>query len=221
MYTIGVLSFGNAKKNVHLGFISEKGWKIETIKVENVREMDLTIKAIIIEEGAMAQTCSQLIRIKSHIQKREIPIYILSKGNSEHNIVYLQLGAEACFSTIIDPHEFHFTLANLLNHYYSKNLKKNEKKLNQEEKVLQKSLELLPEKRSVIIEGKTEVFLTKKEYGVLDILYANVNKPITYGDFEEKLWGAGSNSGDGNYKIANTVFHLRKKLKKILNYQLL
>lgn len=64
--------------------------------------------------------------------------------------------------------------------------------------------------RSIIVNG-TEQPLTTKEYQVFSLLYENKETTVSYSELLQELWPNGS--GDETYRIANIIFHLRKKIK--------
>ncbi|HBI1783332.1 TPA: response regulator transcription factor [Enterococcus faecalis] len=214
MHTIGVLSLMDVKENKHINFLAEKGWAIQEVEVKKLTKIEPKIQAILIEESTMPATCCHLIELTRETRNMDIPIYILSKNSSEYNMVYLQLGVEACFSVEIYPDEFCKTLTNLLNHYYPFSHQESREQL--EDKTLAQTthLKLIPENLSVIIDGKKEVNLTKIEFQIMGVLCDNPYKTVSYADFMKQVW---SNESDGtvrNYKIANAIFHIRNKIEK-------
>ncbi|WP_429969004.1 response regulator transcription factor [Enterococcus sp. AZ136] len=213
MYTIGVLSLIDLKENSHFKFLTEKGWATKEIMKKGVFNVDSKIRAIVIEESSMPKTCCQLIELKKSTINRDIPMYILSKKNSEYNKVYLQLGVEACFSIEIDPDEFCSTLTNLLNRCYSVTSQITKEKF-ENKSYLSNNIELILENRSVLIGGQKEVGLTNIEFKILYVLNDNANKTVCYADLIEKVWTIEQNKNELKYKVANVVFHLRNKIEK-------
>ncbi|HDH7119302.1 TPA: response regulator transcription factor [Enterococcus faecalis] len=214
MHTIGVSSLTNAKENKHINFLAKKGWIIQELEVKKLTKIDREIQAILIEESTMPTTCCQLIELTRGTRNVDIPIYILSKNNSDYNMVYLQLGVEACFSVEIAPDEFCMTLTNLLNHYYPIFSRKSREKLEDKLSVEADNLALVSENLSVIIDGKKEVSLTKIEFQIMSVLYDNPCKAVCYAELMRKVWSDESDVTEGNYKIANAIFHLRNKIEK-------
>ncbi|MGX7244355.1 winged helix-turn-helix domain-containing protein [Enterococcus quebecensis] len=208
MFTIGCLSEKELEENAHLNFLTEKGWNLQIININDPLKNQYKLDAIVICESSMPKICRWLMELKVHAS---LPIYLLSEIDESHsNIVYLQLGVEACFSTKMDPEELYYTLTNLLRHYSSEN---NQLLGNRPESSQEKGIELISHSLSVLIDGKNEISLTKKEYSTLEILYSRPCKTISYEEFQEKLWRFETDLDGRNYRIANLIFHLRKKIE--------
>lgn len=67
------------------------------------------------------------------------------------------------------------------------------------------------ENQTAYINGK-ELPLTKKEYNLLQVLYENQNKTVQYEELMDKVWK--NHSKENTFVIANTIFHLRNKIKE-------
>ncbi|WP_207696221.1 hypothetical protein DOK67_0002047 [Enterococcus sp. DIV0212c] len=211
MYTIGFVTEQEQIENRHVNYIKEKEWSVVQFNMAKLATIETEVDAIIIQEDTMPTTCCWLIELARH---SNAPIYLLSKDNDSHsNIVYLQLGVEACFSEKIDSEELTLTLENLLTSYYMYRQQLGNTEIGTD--TLQSlGLELVPTNSSVIIDGETEIILTKKEFQALEILYNNPSRAISYEEFMEKLWSKETEVGDKNYRIANIVFHLRNKIEQ-------
>lgn len=205
MNRIGFLSKNDLDDNLHMSFLKEKGWMIDEINVFDLEVLE-RVKIILIKEDTMAITCYWLMEL---VRKFKGPIYLLTSGDSHSNIVYLRLGVKACFPYEVEGEELFLTLSNLIvsqspDVYFeaSRNYPTSTE------------LQLIHSNSSVLIDGSKEIMLTRKEFQLLDILYANPKKAITYDVFAEKLWGEHSRKIKGNYRIANVVFSLRNKIEK-------
>ncbi|OJG27407.1 hypothetical protein RU98_GL002496 [Enterococcus caccae] len=166
------------------------------------------LDAIVIFGETMSEICCCLMELKKHV---EVPIYLLSVSDeSRSNIVYLQLGVEACFPMKMEAEELYYTLSNLLTPYANKSSHFSMNTSNSSQK---KEIELIPRNLSVLIDGKKEISLTKKEYYALELLYNSPGQTISYDELKEKLWASESNSEDKNYRVANLMFHLRNKIE--------
>lgn len=205
MYMIGCLTNKELEKNTHLNYLIEKGWNLSKINSNAYHE---NLDAIVLLEDTMPETCCWLIELK---KQTTVPIYLISEIYDSHsNIVYLQLGVEACFSMNMEVEELYYTLVNLITHFSSQE--------NDYTKVLSNSLEvanikLLARNLSVIIDEDIEISLTKKEYQALELLYNNPSQTVTYEEFIEKLWASKKNSKSKKYRVANLMFHLRNKIE--------
>ncbi|WP_207695627.1 hypothetical protein DOK67_0002245 [Enterococcus sp. DIV0212c] len=214
MHTIGVLSLTDVKENKHITFLAEKGWAIQEVEVKELTKIEPKIQTILLEESTMPATCCLLTELTRGTRNMDIPIYIISKNSSEYNLVYLQLGVEACFSVEMAPDELCLTLTNLLNHYDHFSSQNNTEQIEDAASIEMNNLKLVPENLSVIIDGKKEVNLTKIEFQIMGVLCNNPDKTVCYADLMKQVW---SNESDGtvrNYKIANAVFHIRNKIEK-------
>ena len=208
MFKLGYLTVQPTEENEHLNYLTNKGWNLTTIDINEQMENYENLDAIIVFEETMPITCCWLMELKKFVSA---PIYLLSKANDSHsNIVYLQLGIEACFQMKMEPEELYFTLINLLTNYAKKGKSLLERGI---ETIQKKGLELIPRNLSVSIAGGKEIPLTKKEYQALELLYNNPCKTISYEEFKEKLWVLEPDIDNKNYRIANLIFHLRNKIE--------
>ncbi|EOH92484.1 hypothetical protein UAW_03004 [Enterococcus haemoperoxidus ATCC BAA-382] len=208
MYTVGYLIEKKQEVNVHLNFLTDKGWTLAEINMKEQVAHQENLDAIIIFEDTMSEACFWLMKLKKHVK---VPIYLLSAiDESRSNIVYLQLGAEACFSMKMESEELYYTLTNLLSHYSNKSSYPSAKKSTSPKR---KELELMPRNLSVLIDGEKEVSLTKKEYNALELLLNSPGQTISYSELKEKLWNSEMNVEDKNYRVANIMFHLRNKIE--------
>lgn len=208
MYTIGYLMEKKQEENTHLNFLADKGWNLAEINLMEQSNFPEKLDAIIILGETMSETCCYLMELKKYIK---IPIYLLSVvDESRSNIVYLQLGAEACFPMKMEVEEFYYTLSNLLSHYSTKQSYFLETTSTSSPR---KEIELIPRNLSVLIDGKQEVSLTKKEYSALELLYNSPGQTISYEELKEKLWDSEIEGENKNYRVANLMFHLRNKIE--------
>ncbi|MGX7244372.1 winged helix-turn-helix domain-containing protein [Enterococcus quebecensis] len=213
MYKIGFLTSEETTNGTHTNCLKKKGWEVTLIKKANPIEGETQFDAILIHEDDMATTCGWLIELT---QKIKVPIYLLSKEDDSHaNVVYLQLGGEICFSSKIDPEEFLITLNNLLARVtVNKQQVKVGNHLKKDNSGLDSDFVLVPNNLAVIIDGEEEISLTRKEFQAMEILYNNPGRAISYEEFKETLWESETDIEDKNYRIANTVFHLRSKIEQ-------
>ncbi|MGX7149434.1 winged helix-turn-helix domain-containing protein [Enterococcus ureasiticus] len=207
MHTIGFLTSEKPEKCAHMKYLTEKGWNVVLIPNDKLPTEKIQTDAIIIQETNMPTTCNWLIELTKNTYS---PIYLLSKEGDFHaNIVYLQLGIKICFSSEIYPEELLLTLNNLLT-----DSQPFSDALEQGYPINSDAFILLPNNLSVVIDGEREVPLTKKEFQTMEILCNNPGRAISYEEFKEKIWGNETDIEDKNYRIANTVFHLRSKIEQ-------
>lgn len=76
--------------------------------------------------------------------------------------------------------------------------------------------QLNDQNHSIQIPEKEEVNLTHLEYKLLALLFTQVNQAFTYEDIHTKVWTIEKKTefSEKKYRIANMVFHIRKKLKR-------
>ncbi|WP_430602000.1 hypothetical protein IGJ02_002190 [Enterococcus sp. DIV0724b] len=209
MYTISFLSKKEVHENEHFTYLTEKGWKVKNM---NINEAFNNLDAVIIYEDKVATTCCWLMELTKKIS---VPIFLLSVGNEAHsNILYLQLGVKACFSLSTELEEVYLTIKNLLYDAASFKLQKQVNDLEERSINPIKGLELIPQNLSVKIDGKREIILTKKEYQAIEILYKSPAQTVSYGELQKRLWKVEQDELQGNYRIANVIFHLRTKIEE-------
>lgn len=205
MYTIGIIS---EKEN--------KEWDYETefkaIKCipsyttfEAIKEELLIKDAYIIEEQEYDASILELILILR--TKFKGILWVVTKEDLEtlnkNKNLYFRLGVNGISARHSEKESFFLQLRNSLI-YSDKSKIVLEKKENEKLK-----LELVPRNVSVIKADK-EIKLTRLEYRLLELLFSNNGMSISYAEINKFLW---NNESYRYYKIANLVFHLRKKIE--------
>lgn len=212
MFNIALISLTDNCEFEYIKALQEKNWLIHSFNSKQFTEMELealsTMDAIIIMEPSskhMEQTCELIIKIRNI---SNCYMWILSEESSKINrIIYLQLGADANFDGSIDPDEFGLYVSNTLNR---RNIRM--KHLNVEKELSTNgNVQLIPQKSAVDLEGR-EVLLTKLEFKLLEILYNHIGEVVSYEKLYEFIWG--EEKGNRQYRVANLVFHLRRKLEE-------
>ena len=117
--------------------------------------------------------------------------------------LYLSLGANGISEFPSEQEYFYLQLKNSLKFGVSK------KDKSFEDEMVENSLNFIPENLSVEKSG-IEITLTRLEYKLLDYLFKNRGKTITYKEIEEFIW---KKSGANKYQVTNLVFNLRKKIE--------
>ncbi|OJG92166.1 hypothetical protein RV15_GL003551 [Enterococcus silesiacus] len=166
--------------------------------------------AVIIIEPTLEDiglTCELIIKIRSLTNHF---IWILSSEPTKVNrIVHLQLGADGTFDRRTESDEFCLFIMNTLERRSNK--KGQQTAILQTTEGARPAIQLVPNNFSVNIEGKGEVGLTKLEFKALESLIQRKGEAITYEELYKEVWG--EEKGDKKYRVANLVFHLRKKLE--------
>ncbi|EOH92902.1 hypothetical protein UAW_02943 [Enterococcus haemoperoxidus ATCC BAA-382] len=205
---------------VKLGFITLNGEKeewfhqlqsysdIETSRQEEVtKNSECDAYFIIGGDTQLADICNVYMKI---LEYNSCPVWIYKEECNENDRLLLyNIGAISVFSEEMYQEEIvkaiHNGLVLLQNIRGNKNKEKNQK--NNE-----KNFKLINENLCVLLDNKTPIYLTKKEYKTLSILYAASPKAVSYKELYEQIWGLPYD--EKNYRIANIIFHLRLKLEK-------
>lgn len=161
---------------------------------------------IIFEEDLnnIAEACKYMIDLK---KESDALIWVIVSGTMHSaKLIYLQMGADAVFTYEADMDESILTISNALKRY---------KKFNEDRKSEQpaidteSSLKLNSKNLSAVIDGCTEIPLTRIEYKIMELLTKNPNVAISYQDIYKEIWD--DESKHSKFRVSNVIFHLRKK----------
>lgn len=141
-------------------------------------------------------------------RNKQLPVWVKSETESEgkeNNRVLLELGALGYLDAKISDEENFVLIENTLRLIYQSD----------QEESSEKSILLNPTNRTLQIGDKDHIQLTKKEYKLVKYLSSEMNQGFTYKEIYQEVWGEKSDVTKKmkRYKIANTVFHIRTKLK--------
>ncbi|ALS36954.1 two-component system response regulator VicR [Enterococcus rotai] len=220
MYRIGILaSTMTPSPDVYKAF-EKINCQLDHLKeVPNFEKLH-TYDGLLIEEvheGAISSVCSTILQIK---QQTNVYIWVLSgKSTLINRQVYLQLGVDGNFDQESFPEELLLYLKNFLSRQDEQRKTQRavvggKKNANQISTIGEK-LEMDPTNHSLIVfigEKEVEVELTRLEYRLLELLYSYPGKAFNYQEIHENLWN--SPYKEENYRVANIVFHVRKKLER-------
>ncbi|MGM0218054.1 winged helix-turn-helix domain-containing protein [Enterococcus sp. AZ126] len=164
------------------------------------------------EEEKTAQTIELLLSIKN---KRTF-IWVLAEESLSMRMMYMKLGADGALKLADNNtiEEFALFTTNL----YKKITNVGEGS-NQESELVsyQEKIQLNLQNFSMVIEGK-EIYFTKSEYKLIDFLLDHASETVSYQELVNHLWGKKEEAkllGEKRkYRIANLVFHIRKKLNQ-------
>ncbi|ALS00976.1 hypothetical protein ATZ33_06215 [Enterococcus silesiacus] len=217
MYNIGVASFPVALSKDYLEKINEIG-QIKLIHEENIHQVSQEIDCVIIpdssgDDNAMSLTLKNIIEIKAVTNKL---VWVLTNEMSSiKNIVFLKLGVDGVLPANDFPEEFLLVVKNALhrqqNDRFHNQQNRNTILAQQDNQLSSCKIELYPNNLSVAINGHKEVSLTRLEYRAFEILYQKRNKAVTYKEIYEFVWKSEIN--EKQYRVANIIFHLRKKIE--------
>lgn len=210
MFNIGLVNALENYQSEYIVALKEKKCLIHQINLNEMAEQIPNMDAVIIVEHTLEDiglTCELIIKVRSLTNRF---IWVLSNEPTKVNrIVHLQLGVDCTFDRRTEPDEFCLFVMNTLER--RSNNKNQQVAIIQPTKESPPAIQLVPNNFSVNIEGKGEVGLTKLEFKALESLIQRKGEAITYEELYKKVWG--EEKGDKKYRVANLVFHLRKKLE--------
>ncbi|MBP1044677.1 winged helix-turn-helix domain-containing protein [Enterococcus sp. BWM-S5] len=211
----GVISLSENFSESFFDKLKEKDIDVVQLTPEDFEEKISKIEVVIIRGNTTkdaAEVCNILIKLK---EKSDAHVWtFLSKTPQMMRSVYLQLGALGIVPEDCQEDELQLLISNNLNkiNNLSNDFGKNQEGISGEkgkeslERVVLNSRNL-----SVQILGNEEISLTKIEYKTLYVLYKNLNTTVTYSEISEEIWK--KQIRDSKIRIANIIFHLRKKIE--------
>lgn len=213
MFNIAIVNNDNRNESVYITTLKEKGCMLQQMDLKELTEEVSKIDAVLIPEGTaenIGQTCELIIKVRNITN---CFIWVLSEETTKMNrIIHLQLGADGTFTNETDLEEFALYIMKTLERRSSITKSQGLNGLGKQSTEKKKSFDirLIPTNYSVKIDGKDEISLTKLEYRTLELLIDRKGEAVTYEELYENAWG--QEEGDKKYRVANLVFHLRKKL---------
>ncbi|MGX7244598.1 DNA-binding response regulator [Enterococcus quebecensis] len=214
MFNIALVSSIKDSQSCYVAALKEEKCSIHSL---NSDELDASIEkmdAVIITESGLEEiglTCELIIKVRNLTNRF---IWILSHESTKINrIIHLQLGADGTFDNRTESDEFCLYIMNTLER---RSNKKKQEVISSNNNHLTSGVEspvisLIPNNFSVNIEGRGEVALTRLEFKVLQLLIHHQGEAISYEELYKNVWG--EEKGDKKYRVANLIFHLRKKLE--------
>ncbi|GGD00590.1 DNA-binding response regulator [Enterococcus wangshanyuanii] len=215
MFNIGILKLRkneiinnyvrkNEEKN-NLCYLEEKNINGNTLN---------SIHAIVAFESNLEETtklCELFLKIKDDYDGH---IFVISMDTQTlGKIVYLRLGVDYVFNINQGHEEIQLVIDNALVRTRKRKKVQFDRKKHQEN---ESPLVLVRNNFSVLVHGVNEVSLTKKEYQILDFLFETPNSARSYQEIYKELYNDSTyvDGGVKNYRVANIIFHLRKKIEK-------
>ncbi|MEI5993547.1 DNA-binding response regulator [Candidatus Enterococcus mansonii] len=214
MYNIAIVNSIESNETQYIKALEEKKCSIHQIHPTELDDGIKKMDAILIFEASLEEiglTCELIIKVRSLTNKF---VWVLSDESTKINrIVHLQLGADGTFDKRTEADEFCLYIMSTLERRLNKKIQQTAIATNTQllktEKVA--AIQLVPNNFSVNIEGKGEVGLTKLEFKALESLIRRKGEAVTYEELYKSVWG--EEKGEKKYRVANLVFHLRKKLE--------
>ncbi|MGM0218064.1 winged helix-turn-helix domain-containing protein [Enterococcus sp. AZ126] len=206
MVKLGFIALNGEKENWYhkLQFYSD----IETSLQEEFTEKD-KCDAYFILGGAsqLADICNTYMKI---VESNSCPVWIYKeKSNGNDRLLLYNIGAISVFNETMHQGEIVKAIHNglvLIQETLEKNKKETIKKKNENK------FKLINENLCVVLDNKTTIYLTQKEFKTLSLLYSCSPKAVSYKELFEQVWELPYDKQ--NYRIANIIFHLRLKLEK-------
>ncbi|WP_207694461.1 hypothetical protein DOK67_0001065 [Enterococcus sp. DIV0212c] len=214
MINIGIISNKQDTYSSYIEVLHEKKLSLLKLDDEFNSVADSSIDIIIIDyseqssEEVMLNICELLVSKK--VSNPEIIFVIVKESKKIDRMVLLQLGVTQVFDQQTAPDEFSLLLSNLLN---TKNMGQLEP-VEVEPEESNRSIELLPNRFVIRVDGRGEIFLTKLEFKLLDHLNKNEGQFSSYSELMKALWMEPLTLENGRSRIANIVFHIRTKIEE-------
>lgn len=215
------------KENINMGIISlsenlaesyseELGKHDMDVKVltkDNVAQYIDQLDALIIgasPDQDVGYTCQLLMEMK---ENSSAFVWVLSpQAPQSMRIVYLKLGAMGVLSDECNATEVQLLISNAVGKNKIDDVVTNASEKYLEDIGQKTAIELVPKNLSVRIDGSEEIPLTRLEFKTIELLYRNRNVTVSYEELYDSIWKMGFDNK--NYRIANLIFHLRKKMEK-------
>lgn len=212
MYHLGFVSNGEYSKNNYIEALKKKPtFNISDIPSEKAVEASRALDALIIHSDSTADVgnvCELLIEIR---KQTNALIWILSDElPNTTRIIFLQLGADGILTPNFEIEENLLILKNALIRQKSCLNASYDMYKGDEE---MEGLRLVPSNLSVVIEGNKEINLTRLEFKTMEILYEKKSEAIPYQSIYQQVWRNRKEDANSNYRVANLIFHLRKKIE--------
>lgn len=211
MFKIGILSNYN-KKTTDIEPLSNNQCEVHYVERDIVLEHLATFDGVIMHyknEGEKSQVYEQILTIRS---TSRIPIWIMSEEMSSlDKLIFLKLGVFVMIKEYVFDEELSLTLSNTLHFFNPKPEGKRRNNLPKENNI-SKDITINARNLSLCFRNGQIIYLTNLEYRLFIELAKEPNKTILYDDLIEKIW-PDNNKKDALYRLANLVFHLRKKLR--------
>lgn len=208
---------------VKLGFLTLNGKKEEWVQqLESYPEFEMSWLEVVTKnsncdayiilggDSKLVDICNSYMKIIEH---HSYPVWIYKENCSGNDRLLLyNLGSIGVFNEEMGQEEIVKAVHNGL-----VLIQKNKEDKNKEDnkKNNEKKIKLISENLCVLLGNNEPVYLTKKEYKVLSILYSASPKAVSYKEIHQEIWDSSYN--EKNYRIANIIFHLRVKLEKDVN----
>ncbi|EOL50467.1 winged helix-turn-helix domain-containing protein [Enterococcus caccae] len=200
MHKIGVVTLEKENSQAIHQLLNESNYiAVKISDKSQIKDLD----GIILDVGkdnCFSQVCEWLIHCQ--IAPQVFIWVILPNINIREINMYLHLGMNGCMLEENETNELPLMLKNTFSRIFSG--------YPEEEKKKREGIVLNDTNMCAVINGGKEIPLTRSEYQILQILYKQKGSTVSYQTIYETLWNKQAN--DDLYRVANLIFHLRKKL---------
>ncbi|MGX7150147.1 winged helix-turn-helix domain-containing protein [Enterococcus ureasiticus] len=217
MYNIGIISASEHQNNTYVQRLKKTTYQVYTLDKDEVVTKASQMDALVIEETSelsLQSTCEIILELRKSVKGL---IWVLSENLSKTSkLIYLQLGADGVTDKEEEQEEFILQLSNILKRVKEEKLPISNPNSIFEQKISESSLELIPNNLSVLLEGESEINLTKLEFQTISFLVKHTGQAVTYEEIYQNVWKDDFNNceeGNKQYRVSNLIFHLRKKLE--------
>lgn len=210
MVNMGYIAIAKTHTPEVFGQLNSLTYNVQDLTNVNISDWP-ELSVLVIEEDAtkMNQVCELLVRLKS---EKHFPIWIISSDNQVEKtirMIYLQLGVNGVFDQKVEKDEWLLMVRNSID---GKNRQPVATKETNGLAENEEQLKLIPQNLSIYLENGLEVDLTRLEFQIMELLFRNPRRTVTYEEIYEKVWK--EKGTDGKYRVCNLIFHLRKKIER-------
>lgn len=210
MYNIGVNQLTEEFEHTYIEELSNSKCNLIQVNSENMDTIINNLDGVFLKEDSMqniGKICGMIVKIK---EKSNSLIWVFSEEPSAiQKMVYLELGADGAFTVEDKPEVINLTIKNSLKRYQK--IRTVEKSNEPKQKV--PGIELVFDTLSVAFDGGAKkIELTRLEFKLMQLLYDNYQKGVSYQKIHEYMWKTSYNNN--KYRVANLIFHLRTKFEK-------
>ncbi|WP_321386777.1 winged helix-turn-helix domain-containing protein [uncultured Enterococcus sp.] len=210
MYNIGVNQLTEEFEHTYIEELSNSKCNLFQVNSENMDTIINDLDGVFLKEDSaqnIGKICGMIVKIK---EKSNPLIWVFSdEPSSIQKMVYLELGADGAFTVEDKPEVINLTIKNSLKRY--QRINKNTK-MNKSSQAVP-GIELMFDTLSVRFDGyATKIALTRLEFKLMQLLYDNYQKGVSYQRIHEYMWETSYNNN--KYRVANLIFHLRTKFEK-------
>jgi len=194
----------NLNKEGYQVYLADNGKN--AIKIAREVLPHLVLLDVMMAEMDGVETCSELRKIPE--LKQSIIAMLTARGEDYSQIACFEAGADDFITKPIKPRILLFRIAALLNRYQN-SLNSEPDSENSENEVNDQDL-IIDKERYLVIKGKEELTLPRKEFELLALLYLKPFKVFTREDIFHTIWGEDNMIGDRTIDV-----HIRKLREKI------